>query len=596
VIRRIVVTTALIAPLLLAAPAHATRFAASGGSASDPVCAAASPCTLQQALAVSSSGEEILVAQGDYAVSAPSAVPCSGPFDPVNPAGAGIYGSNRFIHGVAGRPRPRIIADAASCVGLIVADAGSASHLEVLGSNTTSPEAYALLIDGGGNANDIVTGGANGAVHMRNGARLLGSVIRSRPQDGASILSHFGSGVASSFVTNVTALGLMIADSVPINGLSDTVEIACLNSIATVGFLARVTNPVAGSFANVNRNHCAGPALPPVGVNANTPDQGGNVAPAMLLPGDYHQVLGSPTIDAGVLVAAIVQIPIDIDGGQRTVGPLPDIGADEAGGALAIVDSGAGAPSGANAVVNGSVIPGGVPTDAYVAYGPTTGYGGQSAALAAGAGFGAVALSFTLTGLTANAPYHYAIVGTNGNVVGEDRVIAFPDADGDGFFANADCNDANAAIRPGAAEILGNAVDENCDGAAPPKAPVPSIGVTIGWSVEFVGTRTRVKSLDIRPAVAGSTVKLTCKSPKKASRSARCPFKTKTVKVKKKAGKLALVKQFKKRRLAIGTTFDVRVTKPGTIGAVRTFVTRKRKLPTTRLLCLQPGASKPAKC
>jgi Ca2+-binding RTX toxin-like protein len=48
---------------------------------------------------------------------------------------------------------------------------------------------------------------------------------------------------------------------------------------------------------------------------------------------------------------------------------------------------------------------------------------------------------------------------------------ADPDADGDGVTASQDCNDGDAAIRPGAVEIVGNAVDENCDGVVAPAGP-----------------------------------------------------------------------------------------------------------------------------
>ncbi|HKY16545.1 MAG TPA: PKD domain-containing protein, partial [Microthrixaceae bacterium] len=38
------------------------------------------------------------------------------------------------------------------------------------------------------------------------------------------------------------------------------------------------------------------------------------------------------------------------------------------------------------------------------------------------------------------------------------------DADGDGYFPPADCNDANAGINPGAADPAGDEIDQNCDG------------------------------------------------------------------------------------------------------------------------------------
>lgn len=40
---------------------------------------------------------------------------------------------------------------------------------------------------------------------------------------------------------------------------------------------------------------------------------------------------------------------------------------------------------------------------------------------------------------------------------------ACTDADGDGFMANVDCNDSDSAIRPWAAEVYCDGVDQNCN-------------------------------------------------------------------------------------------------------------------------------------
>src|SRR6478609_5648252 len=174
--RLLVVAIAVGLALATAAPAMATRYAAPTGSPSDPTCAAPAPCTLQRALAVSTSGEEVVVAQGDYDVKSPSVLSCTAPAEPSFDAGTAVSVGNRYVHGVAGRPRPRIIGDATTCAVVKISGAGRAEHLEVIGNNTARAEAAAVVIDGNGSATSLLTGGPNGTVHMRNGAKLRNSV------------------------------------------------------------------------------------------------------------------------------------------------------------------------------------------------------------------------------------------------------------------------------------------------------------------------------------------------------------------------------------------------------------------------------------
>jgi hypothetical protein len=58
---------------------------------------------------------------------------------------------------------------------------------------------------------------------------------------------------------------------------------------------------------------------------------------------------------------------------------------------------------------------------------------------------------------------------------------------------------------------------------------------------------------------------------------------------------VSLVKFLKHRKLATGTTLDVRVTKASTIGLDYTLTTRKLKDPKHKTLCLEPGATKAQK-
>ena len=174
-----------------------------------------------------------------------------------------------------------------------------------------------------------------------------------------------------------------------------------------------------------------------------------------------------------------------------------------------------------------------------------------------------------------------------------DRVVGvtvIPDADGDGFNARLDCDDGNAAVRPGALEIPGNDVDENCDGRRP---DFPVIGASIVIFVKATSRLTRVTELTVSRIPAGGRVVILCRRPKGKRRA--CPFTRVTRKFPAARRKVNLVKSFKRRKLPLGTVFEVRVVAPDTIGKVR--IERVRKSTTTRrLLCLRPGASRASKC
>jgi hypothetical protein len=157
------------------------------------------------------------------------------------------------------------------------------------------------------------------------------------------------------------------------------------------------------------------------------------------------------------------------------------------------------------------------------------------------------------------------------------------DRDGDGIPVTADCVDTNATIWPGAPEIAGNGIDEDCSGADQPGR----LSATLKHSWAVKGRRVRVTEFRIREAPANARVEVRCKGK-------RCPFRMKKARVK--ANGTAKLRKFFRRRLRAGVTIEVRILAPNSIGKVVRLPIKRGKIPTGRTLCLPPGAKKPGRC
>ena len=128
-------------------------------------------------------------------------------------------------------------------------------------------------------------------------------------------------------------------------------------------------------------------------------------------------------------------------------------------------------------------------------------------------------------------------------------------------------------------------------GGVTPPAPRRILSeVASSWAA---GPRfTTVLRLIVRGVPAGGAVEIRCSAPKRIRNA--CPFKRRAVRVKDR--RAVATRLFAGKKLKVGATLEVRITKPGLIGKVVRYPIRRSRIPEGRRLCLPVGSTKPTRC
>jgi Ca2+-binding RTX toxin-like protein len=316
--------------LAAASPAAAIRYAAPTAQGAGNCSSVANACTVSAAvegnggsIPVPSAGEEIVVLPGEHVL--PNVLIASGTLN--------IHGQDG-----AGRPTLRLGGDSNDAVSSSLTAPGTMRHLRILGDNNSGSVA-ALTTSGAAVYSDleIVSTGATlvGAV-LGNGALLRDSTVRVDNLFGNAVRVVGGT---TNKVLNVTAVatgansvGLSVYDFG--SGGTENWKVTAVNSILDGGnfdIQSRSSSALDSIVVDARNSNYSPANVEVIGAGAQLNDLGGNQSAtpvfANFAGSDFHQLAGSPTINAGF---ADPQLGVtDIDGNARTLGGAPDIGADE---------------------------------------------------------------------------------------------------------------------------------------------------------------------------------------------------------------------------------------------------------------------------
>ena len=163
------------------------------------------------------------------------------------------------------------------------------------------------------------------------------------------------------------------------------------------------------------------------------------------------------------------------------------------------------------------------------------------------------------------------------------------DADGDGSPDDADCDDANPARSPDAAEILGDAVDEDCRGGP---APFPVVGATSELTSQRLQAKRRVDllALSVLDVRRGAIVTVACRG-----RCSRNLALRRTV--RRRTARLRLDRAVQGHFVRTGSALVVRIARPGFSAKIEEY--RMRQTGTSQVkgrVCELPDGGRDGDC